>query len=114
MRCAARCWRSEKVPLGTLVDGNQLFHSALPLKCVIEGDAKYAQIAAASILAKTYRDDLMRSLAETYPEYGFQNHFGYSTPEHFRAIERYGPCPIHRRSFSPFKEANQPCLAIAD
>jgi ribonuclease HII len=104
----------EKRPLGALVDGNQLFHTRLPLKAVVEGDAKYAQIAAASILAKTFRDDLMRKLAEEYPGYGFESHFGYSTPEHYRAIEKFGPCPLHRRSFSPFKEAQQPSLAIAD
>jgi ribonuclease HII len=76
---------------------------------VVEGDAKFACIAAASILAKTERDRIMREYGALYPEYGFERHFGYATPEHYAAIERYGPCPIHRLTFRPFA---QPCLAF--
>jgi ribonuclease HII len=82
------------------------------VQCVIKGDQKYAQIAAASILAKTFRDAVMRELSVIYPEYGFDHNFGYSTPEHFRALEKHGPCPLHRRSFAPIRELSQLCLEI--
>ncbi|MBZ0212431.1 MAG: hypothetical protein K8H99_01410, partial [Nitrospirae bacterium] len=75
-------------------------------------DAKVACIAAASILAKTHRDALMRNFADEYPEYGFERHFGYATPEHLAAIERHGPCPIHRLTFAPFKKEAQLCLSL--
>lgn len=95
---------------GLLIDGNQRIPELeCQMKCIIDGDESIAAIAAASIIAKTHRDDLMRQLARQYPEYGFEKHFGYSTPEHFRALERYGPCAIHRRSFAPIR---QPCLEI--
>lgn len=79
---------------------------------VIDGDAKIACIAAASILAKTERDRIMTAYAAQFPEYGFERHFGYSTPEHFRALEKFGPCPIHRRSFGPCKVDDQACLTF--
>ncbi|HRI44161.1 MAG TPA: ribonuclease HII [Fimbriimonadaceae bacterium] len=80
-------------------------------RAIVDGDAKIACIAAASILAKTARDALMRGLAEEHPGYGFERHFGYATPEHLRALRELGPCPIHRRTFSPVKEmVLQPCL----
>jgi len=82
-------------------------------EAVVKGDGKIACIAAASILAKTYRDDLMRDYANEYPLYGFVSHFGYSAPEHFEALRTHGPCPIHRRSFAPVREAEQPCLIFA-
>jgi ribonuclease HII len=69
----------------------------------VDGDAKSFSIAAASVLAKVTRDRIMRELHEVYPQYGFAEHKGYSTPQHLAAIERHGPCPIHRRSFSPFR-----------
>lgn len=81
---------------------------------VIDGDAKIACIAAASILAKTERDRIMTAYAQTYPDYGFERHFGYSTPEHFAALEKFGPCPIHRRSFGPCKVDPQLCLSLGD
>jgi ribonuclease HII len=75
--------------------------SFVPHQCVIEGDGKYVSIAAASILAKTYRDDLMRTHVHArYPQYGFDKHVGYGTAQHIRAIAEHGPCPEHRRSFS--------------
>lgn len=72
---------------------------------LIKGDTRSQSIAAASIVAKVARDQMMDELAALYPGYGFESHRGYSTPEHFAAIERLGPCPIHRRSFAPVAEA---------
>lgn len=89
-----------------LIDGNQLPAGLKGIaEAVIGGDGRYACIAAASILAKTARDRLMTAYAETYPEYGFERHFGYATPEHREALERFGPCPLHRRSFAPVAKA---------
>ena len=68
---------------------------------MVHGDAIYASIAAASILAKTYRDDYMRHLAEQYPQYGWDRNMGYPTPEHINAIKEYGYTHHHRRSFHP-------------
>jgi ribonuclease HII len=82
-----------------LIDAVQLKEISLPQKAIIGGDAISASIAAASILAKTYRDNLMREMCETYPQYGFSKHVGYGTKAHFEALRRYGACPIHRRSF---------------
>ncbi len=85
------------------IDGNQMPPrlNRDRTKLVIKGDGLYMAIAAASILAKTTRDNIMRSMAQIYPEYGFDLHFGYPTPHHLAALERYGPCPIHRRSYGP-------------
>jgi ribonuclease HII len=66
----------------------------------VEGDGLYASIAAASILAKTYRDDYMKKLHEEFPEYGWHSNKGYGTPEHRRAIASFGLCKYHRRSFN--------------
>jgi ribonuclease HII len=93
------------------VDGH-IVPPGLSGTAVIDGDAKIACIAAASILAKTERDRIMTAYAEQFPEYGFERHFGYSTPEHFRALEKFGPCPIHRRSFGPCKVDPQSCLTF--
>ncbi len=82
-----------------LVDALQLKELNLPQKAIIHGDAISASIAAASIVAKTYRDDLMRELDKIYPEYGFANHVGYGTRAHFAALKKHGACPLHRRSF---------------
>ncbi len=82
-----------------LIDAVQLKEITLPQKSIIKGDAISASIATASILAKTYRDDLMKKLHETYPEYGFEKHVGYGTKAHFEAIKQHGACPIHRKSF---------------
>lgn len=102
-------------PTVVYVDGNRL-PPDLPCEgiTVVQGDGKYACIAAASILAKVTRDRLMRELAETYPGYGFDRHFGYPTPEHLAALRELGPCQIHRRSFAPVREAEQPCLSLFD
>lgn len=88
-----------------LIDGNKFrpfegfgFNS---YKTVIHGDATYASIAAASVLAKTWRDEKMRELAKEYPMYGWDRNFGYPTREHIEALKKYGPSPYHRRSFHP-------------
>lgn len=83
-----------------LVDGNRYKpHNHIPFECVIKGDGKYASIAAASVLAKTYRDDLMRKLAEEYPGYGWETNVGYPTVQHREGIKSLGTTPYHRRSF---------------
>ena len=88
-----------------LVDGNKFrpfegygFNS---YKTVVHGDATYASIAAASVLAKTWRDEKMRELAKEYPQYGWERNFGYPTKEHIEAIKIFGMTPYHRRSFHP-------------
>lgn len=82
-----------------LVDALQLKELHLPQKAIIHGDAISASIAAASIVAKTYRDNLMRELDKIYPEYQFANHVGYGTRAHFAALKKHGACPLHRKSF---------------
>ena len=82
-----------------LIDGNRETDFGLPVKTVVKGDSLSANIAAASILAKVTRDNLMVELAEKYPEYGFEIHKGYGTKAHYEALRTYGPCPIHRMTF---------------
>ena len=82
-----------------LIDALQLKEINLPQKAIIKGDAISASIAAASIIAKTYRDNLMREFAKIYPNYGFEKHVGYGTKAHFEAIKLHGACPLHRKSF---------------
>ena len=86
-------------PALALIDGNRETDFGLPVKTVVKGDSLSANIAAASILAKVTRDNLMLELAQQYPEYGFDIHKGYGTKAHYEALRKYGPCPIHRRSF---------------
>ena len=69
--------------------------------CIVKGDAKYADIAAASVLAKTSRDEYMKALASSFPEYGWDRNMGYPTKGHIEAIRKYGLTPYHRRSFRP-------------
>lgn len=83
------------------IDGNQSPRWARMTRCVVGGDASVPAISAASILAKTARDALMRGLAEQHPGYGFERHVGYPTPAHLAALQRLGPCAAHRRSFAP-------------
>lgn len=82
-----------------LIDGNREPDFGLPVRTVIKGDSLSLNIAAASVLAKVSRDDVMLRLAETYPAYGFDIHKGYGTRAHYEALEKFGPCPIHRKSF---------------
>lgn len=88
------------VPDRLLIDGNRFYpYGQLPHFCFVKGDGKYLSIAAASILAKTYRDEYMEAMELQYPGYGFAEHKGYPTAAHRQAIAKLGPCPIHRRSF---------------
>jgi ribonuclease HII len=82
-----------------LIDALELKTISLPQKAIIHGDAISASIAAASVVAKTYRDKLMLEMGEKYPGYGFAAHKGYGTKAHFDAIKRLGACDIHRKSF---------------
>lgn len=82
-----------------LIDGNREKNFGIPVKTVIKGDSLSANIAAASILAKVSRDDLMLEMAREYPQYGFEVHKGYGTKAHYDALRLYGPCPIHRQTF---------------
>ncbi len=82
-----------------LIDGNRAKDFGLPAHTVVHGDSLSANIAAASILAKVTRDDLMLDLAKEYPQYGFEIHKGYGTKLHYAALTEYGPCPIHRMTF---------------
>jgi ribonuclease HII len=93
-----------------LVDGNRLPVLGMGARAIVGGDASEPAIAAASILAKTHRDALMRLLDEQYPGYGFARHAGYPTPEHLAVLRRLGPCAAHRRSFAPVRSALQDAL----
>ena len=85
-----------------LIDGNRFNpYPTIPHTTVVKGDGKYLSIAAASILAKTYRDDYMAELHKTYPYYGWNHNAGYPTKEHIAALKALGPSPEHRRSFHP-------------
>lgn len=95
---------------GALVDGNQRPPCLRPTRLEVDGDARFVPIAAASILAKTFRDRWMLEADAKYPGYGFADHKGYSTREHKRLLRILGPCQIHRRSFRPVAEVCQPEL----
>ena len=83
-----------------LIDGNRFKpFDDYKYQCVVKGDATYASIAAASVLAKTYRDEYMRKLAQEYPQYGWERNMGYPTKEHVEAIIKHGYTPHHRKSF---------------
>lgn len=82
-----------------LIDGNRAKDFGLPVETIVKGDSRSASIAAASILAKVTRDDLMLQAAENFPQYGFEIHKGYGTKAHYAALDEYGACPIHRMSF---------------
>ena len=95
--------RLDPAPAFLLIDGNKFRpfgpYGFKDYKTVVHGDATYASIAAASILAKTYRDDFMRQLAKEYPQYGWERNMGYPTPDHIEAIRHHGYTPWHRKSF---------------
>lgn len=89
-------------PEWLLIDGNRWRRfEDYQAVTVVHGDATYASIAAASVLAKTYRDEHMRKLAQQYPQYGWEHNMGYPTAEHIAAIKEYGYTPEHRKSFHP-------------
>ena len=86
-------------PTLALIDGNRNSAIKVASRCVVKGDAKCADIAAASVLAKVTRDRYMLEMAEKYPQYKFEKHKGYGTKDHYAALREYGPCEIHRPSF---------------
>lgn len=88
-----------------LIDGNRFYNETpLPFECLVKGDARLMPIAAASILAKTYRDRIMAELHAEYPMYGWDRNKGYPTQEHYDAIEKHGVSPYHRRSFRLYRQ----------
>ncbi|OGV48174.1 MAG: ribonuclease HII [Lentisphaerae bacterium GWF2_52_8] len=93
-----------------LVDGLPVPGLPVPSDAIVKGDSLCASIAAASILAKVCRDELMLELARSYPEYGFERHKGYGTAAHLEALRKHGPCPEHRRSFAPVRAALEPAI----
>lgn len=93
------------MPQRILVDGKHCPETAIPAEAIIKGDAKVEVIGAASILAKTARDEEMLALHRQYPEFGFDQHKGYPTPRHLEMLQVFGPAEIHRRSFAPVRRA---------
>lgn len=91
-------------PQAVLIDGTPVPDFPVHHRALVKGDALSLSIAAASVIAKVARDRLMRRAALDYPEYGFDQHKGYGTPEHLEALRRHGPCPLHRRSFAPVSQ----------
>jgi ribonuclease HII len=95
--------RLQPQPQHVLVDGRPVKSMTLPQTAVVKGDSKSYSIAAASVLAKVTRDRMMLEFDTKFPGYGFAIHKGYGVPQHLAAIEKLGPCPIHRMSFAPLK-----------
>ncbi len=95
-----------------LVDGNLLPSFAIPAVAVIKGDDRVPELSAASIIAKVARDAEMVRAARDYPGYGLEKHKGYATAEHLAALQRLGPCPLHRCSFAPIREAARRARAV--
>ena len=91
-----------------LCDGNKIPDVPFPVEAVVKGDALVHEIMAASILAKCERDRIMVQAAAKWPQYGFEKHKGYPTREHYEAIGKYGPCPIHRLSFKLYRDEDNP------
>ena len=89
----------EVKPELALIDGNRERDFGIPVQTVVKGDSRSASIAAASVLAKVTRDDMMLELAKEYPDYGFEIHKGYGTKAHYAALTEHGPSPIHRMTF---------------
>jgi ribonuclease HII len=94
-------------PVKALIDGNRIPQLDVLAEAIVQGDAKVPAISAASILAKVYRDRMCDEWAVQYPQYGFDAHKGYGTAEHMAALREHGPCPLHRSSFAPVREALQ-------
>lgn len=97
------------VPDYVLIDGNQLPSISIPHRGIIKGDQKSLSIAAASIIAKVTRDNLMQEYGKIYPMYDFAENKGYPTRKHIEGLDRYGPCAIHRLSYKPVATRNVPC-----
>jgi len=96
------------IPDHLVVDARRIPDILIPQTALIKGDARSYSIAAASIVAKVTRDGMMRTLDAIYPQYNFRENMGYGTAQHLAAIERYGPSPIHRRSFAPVSQPRLP------
>lgn len=95
-------------PQQLIIDGNRFIeYQGIPHECIIKGDGKYTSIAAASILAKTYRDEFMITLHNDYPIYGWEKNKGYPTIQHRNAIVQHGPCKYHRKTFRLYPQAKQ-------
>lgn len=101
--------RLSRAPIGIYVDGNRV-PPGLQAEAIVKGDGKVAEIAAASILAKTARDRYMVEIASKYPQYGFEKHFGYPTPDHLQSLNQHGPCELHRFSYGPVQQLAQASL----
>ena len=106
-------------PHQVLVDGNltpagRRAEWRWPAKSIVGGDESVPCISAASIIAKTHRDRIMREYAREHPQYGWHTNVGYSTPEHLKALRTHGPCPLHRRSFAPVAQCELPFEVAAD
>lgn len=100
----------DPAPTLTLVDGNRAPELDCEVHTIIEGDHWVPAISAASILAKVTRDGIMAGYHQQYPQYGFDHNQGYPTPEHLKLLKQHGPCPIHRKTFAPVREALEPSL----
>jgi ribonuclease HII len=98
------------MPTFALIDGNRCPPLAMRAHAIVEGDDRVHSISAASILAKTARDAALVALHDMYPQYGFDQHKGYSTPLHLERLRAHGPCPVHRRSFAPVRVLLEPDL----
>jgi ribonuclease HII len=104
----------QPAPEHVLVDGPAVKSMLFPQTSLIAGDARSYSIAAASVVAKVTRDRMMVAFDQQYPGYGFAEHKGYYTPQHLQALERLGPCPLHRRSFSPIRPVELELFGSAD
>ena len=102
----------DPAPDRVLVDGARAPGSGLPETAVVDGDARSLSIAAASVVAKEHRDRMMEELHQRFPEYGFDTNKGYASPAHREALARHGPCPLHRRTFSPLAQREQLSLDL--
>lgn len=102
--------RLDPLPGLALVDGNRAPELDCQVKTIVQGDHWVPAISAASVLAKVTRDRIMEKFHASYPDYGFDHNMGYPTPEHLACLRRLGPCPIHRRSFAPVRDALSPKL----
>lgn len=91
-------------PHAALIDGRPVPDFPVPCRALVKGDSLSLSIAAASVIAKVTRDRIMLDAAQKHPEYGFEKHKGYGTPGHLAALRRHGPCPLHRRSFTPVSQ----------
>jgi ribonuclease HII len=108
MRRAVR--QLDPSPTLTLVDGNRAPELDCEVHTIVQGDHWVPAISAASILAKVTRDEIMQRYHHEFPQYGFDHNMGYPTPEHLRLLKEFGPCPIHRKTFTPVREVLEPSL----